>query len=202
MHYRREGNESSCVRASDPLLETERSKIVVKYKCSLCRQVMAVREALHAECGQLLCSKCVTWATRYSLFCRINFIKFNKVACFHDSWQAHATRNKVACFVCFNSLYSNLQFPQLSQGTFLWIYFTRVLFEKLVFLLDVTQHLYYHAFLWNLRLPKAFKNCLLLVHMILPTLQNLLKIFMATIQSTLFAPSFRDSFELSAWFRS
>ena len=60
MNFRREGNESSGVHSSDPLLESERSKIVVKYKCPLCRHVMAIREVLHAEYGQLLCPKCVT----------------------------------------------------------------------------------------------------------------------------------------------
>ena len=64
MNFRREGNESIGVHASDPLLETERRKIVVKYKCPICRHVMAVREAQHAEHGRLLCPKCVTRATR------------------------------------------------------------------------------------------------------------------------------------------
>ena len=85
MNYRRKGNESRGVHASDPLLETERSNIVVKYKCPFCRHVMAVGEALHAEHGQLLCPKCVTRITRYSLFFKIDFIKFYKVTCFHDS---------------------------------------------------------------------------------------------------------------------
>ena len=79
MNFRGEGNESRGVNSSDPLLETERSKIVVKYKFPLCRHVMAVREALHAEYGQLLCPKCVTRTTRYSLFCRINFENFMRL---------------------------------------------------------------------------------------------------------------------------
>ena len=79
MNFRREGNESSGVHSSDPLLESERGKIVVKYKCPLCRHVMAVREVLHAEYGQLLCPKCVTRTTRYSLFCRINFENFMRL---------------------------------------------------------------------------------------------------------------------------
>ena len=64
MNFRREENESISVHASDPLLETERKKIVVKYKCPFCRHVRAVREEQHAEHGQLLCPKCATRATR------------------------------------------------------------------------------------------------------------------------------------------
>ena len=70
MNFRREGNESSGAHAYDPLLETELSKIVVKYKYPLCRHVMVVREvgeALHSGHDQLLCSDCLAQAERYRL---------------------------------------------------------------------------------------------------------------------------------------
>ena len=65
MNFRSTRNGSSWLPAYDPLLESERSRLVGRYKCPICRHVMALGDSEQSSRGRRFCPECISRSERY-----------------------------------------------------------------------------------------------------------------------------------------